>query len=67
LEEITGTVGVMAHLGDSRDRGCAENVDIDDLSHFLSMLARQMKELDERILSVLRSEHHEHPAEKDGE
>lgn len=61
LEKITGTVGVMAHLGNARDRGLSDGVDIDDLSNFLCLLEERLKALDKRILSVLRSEDHEHP------
>ncbi len=61
LEKITGTLGVMADLGNARDRCASDGLDIDDVSNFLCLLEEQLKALDERILSVLRSEDHVHP------
>ncbi len=61
LEKITGTLGVMAHLGNARDSVASDGVDIDDVSNFLCLLEEQLKALDKRILSVLTSADHEHP------
>lgn len=53
LEEITGTVAVLAQLGVMRKHDAMTTVDLDDLAHCLCMLERRLKEVRDGVLSAM--------------